>query len=352
MQFERIRAGTLASYARHVLESVRLARSDFPLTIPVRLPDLDVAVHLQDGVLARSIERNLVQTNGTSLNGRRQSIEIFIAHPGIYGVPPPAAWGDEPYWPHEIATSLDREAMRASYFHDLDHWQFFDAEAAFGVELMRGPDDYPPWEPSAPLRPFLHWHYASRGMRLAHCGTLGLNGSGILLAGSGGAGKSGTVVAGLLNGLQSVGDDYILLDANDEVVGYPVFASLKQDQAGFDRLGLKDRLAFSGPLNWQGKYEFRMGDICDGSPPAKLLIKALLVPRITGAVKTRIEPISRRDAMLAFAPSSIHQMPGERESGFAFFSRVANSLPSFALELGKDPADIAHTIAEFLEQAA
>lgn len=352
MQFERIRAGTLADYARYVLKSVRLARSDFPLTVPVRLPALDVEVHLQDGVLARSIERNLVQARGASLNGRRQSIEIFIAHPGIDSVPPPAAWGEEPYWPHEIATSLRPEALCASYFHDLDHWQFFDAEAAFGVELLRGPDAYPPWEPSAPLRPFLHWQYARQGMRLAHCGTLGLNGSGVLLAGSGGAGKSGTVVAGLLNGLQSVGDDYVLLDAKEEIVGYPVFSTLKQDQAGFDRLGLKDRLATSGPLNWQGKYEFRMGDLCEGSPPAQLLMKALLVPRITGAAKTRIAPISRRDAMLAFAPSSIHQMPGERESGFAFFSRVANSLPCFVLELGRDPVDIAHTIAAFLEKPA
>ncbi len=31
-------------------------------------------------------------------------------------------------------------------------------------------------------------------------------------------------------------------------------------------------------------------------------------------------PVSRKDAMIALAPSGIAQMPGERESGFRFFS--------------------------------
>ena len=349
MQFERIDTGNVSDYARYVLESVRQARRNFPLAMTVQLPALTVHVHLQDGDLARSISRNLLQISGPAAETR--SIEIFIAHPGINHVPHPAAWGDGPYWPHEVATLMDREGLRASYFHDVDQWHFFDAEAALGVELMRTHDQYPPWEPGAPLRPFLHWHYANRGMRLAHCGTLGLNGSGVLLAGAGGAGKSGTVVAGLLNGLQSVGDDYVLLDAGEDIVAYPVFATLKQDQKGFDRLGLKDRLPSVGTLNWQGKYEFRIGDICEQALPEKLAIKALLVPRISGGSETRIVPVSKRSAMLAFAPSSLHQMPGERHSGFTFFSRVANSLPCYTLELGNDPTEIAKTVADFLEKA-
>jgi len=351
MQFEHIDIGNVSGYARYVLESVSRARRNFPLAMTVRLPALTVNVHLQEGELARAIGRNLLQTSGPAPTAASRSIEIFIAHPGIDRVPRPAAWGDGPYWPHEVATLLDREGLRASYFHDVDQWQVFDAEAALGVELLRAHDQYPPWEPGAPLRPFLHWHYASQGMRLAHCGTLGLNGSGVLLAGAGGAGKSGTVVAGLLNGLQSVGDDYVLLDAGKEIAAYPVFATLKQDQKGFDRLGLKDRLPSAGALNWQGKYEFRIGDICDREPPAKLAIKALLVPRIGDGAGTQIVPLSKRSAMLAFAPSSLHQMPGERHSGFVFFSKVANNLPCYTIELGKDPVEIADTVADFLEKA-
>ena len=54
----------------------------------------------------------------------------------------------------------------------------------------------------------------------------------------------------------------------------------------------------------------------------------------------------------AFAPSSIQQVPGERESGFAFFSRVARRLPCYTLSLGGEPAEIAGKIAEFLERTS
>lgn len=352
MRQERVRPATVANYARCVLDRVRIVRSAFPLTLSVRLPFLDIRVHLEEGRLAKAIRRNLVQEAGQAPRPNAQPMEIFVAHLGMEGVPPPTPWADEPYRPHEIASLFDLEGLRGSYFHDLDHWQIFDLVGDFGVQLMRGPDAYPPWEPGAPLRHFLHWHYAHEGMRLAHCGTLGLNGAGVLLAGPGGAGKSGTVVAGLLNGLQSIGDDYVLLDSSEDVIGYPVFATLKQDQAGFERLGLTNRLPAAGPLNWQGKYEFRLADVGCAPTPARLSMKALLVPRVGTEGKTRIEPISRRDAMLAFAPSSIQQMPGERESGFAFFSRVARRLPCYTLSLGREPAEIAAAIAEFVGKAA
>ena len=353
MYDERVRPATVVSYARSVLGQVRCAGTALPLSLSVQLPGLTLRTYLQEGKLAEAIRRNFVPAEpGDPFWGPAHSIEIFVAHPGIEGMPQPAAWAEEPYRPHEVASLLDQAGLRASYFHDLDQWQVFDLAADFGVQLMRGPDVYPPWEPGAPLRPFLHWHYARQGMRLAHCGTLGLNGSGVLIAGAGGAGKSGTVVAGLLNGLQSLGDDYVLLDASEEVVGYPVFATLKQDQAGFDRLGLNDRLSTVGPLNWQGKYEFRISDVSNAPTPARLSIKALLIPRLGDGAATRTDPVARRDAMLAFAPSSIQQMPGERESGFAFFSKVTRRLPCYTLSLGREPAEIAGAIAEFLERSA
>ena len=167
VQFEKIDIGNVSDYARYVLECVSRARRNFPPAMTVQLPALKVDVHLQEGALARSIGQNLLQTRSPATTTASQSIEKFIAHPGIDDVPLPAAWGAEPYWPHEVSTLLDREGLRVSYFHDLDQWQIFDAGAAVGVELLRAHDQYPPWEPGAPLRPFLHWHYANQGMRHA-----------------------------------------------------------------------------------------------------------------------------------------------------------------------------------------
>ena len=44
------------------------------------------------------------------------------------------------------------------------------------------------------------------------------------------------------------------------------------------RLGLKQRLKAHGPLNWQGKHTFHIGDIAPRPVPAVLNIVALVVP--------------------------------------------------------------------------
>ena len=116
---------------------------------------------------------------------------IFVAHPGIAGIAAPASWGRGDYNHHSFANRLEEAGLRGSYYHDLDFWQFHDPQRHVGAQLMMSADAFPPWEQAAPLRAFLHWEYAARGMRLTHAGTLGIDGKGVLLAGSGGAGKSG-----------------------------------------------------------------------------------------------------------------------------------------------------------------
>jgi hypothetical protein len=349
----RVNLASVAAYARETLDSVAAVRSAWPAPLSVALPGIRMDVHAQNGRFAEAIRANYIQApRSETYFGPPRRVTIFVAHPGAAAAALPRAWAEEVYLPHEIDEKLAPHGLKAAYYHDLNYWQIYDVGAGRGVQLMSGPDAFPPWDPGAPLRPFLHWEYASRGLRLTHCGTLGVNGSGVLLAGSGGAGKSGTVVAGLLRGLQSVGDDYVLVDASSNVTAYPVFATLKQDLKGFSRLGLSERLGPAGPLNWQGKIEFRIGDIAAGPQVERLKIKALLVPRIGGSGRSRILPISRREAMLALAPSSINQMPGERGTGFAFFGRLVNQLPCHAIDLGPSPTEIADTIARFIEGAS
>ena len=185
-------------------------------------------------------------------------------------------------------------------------------------------------------------------MRLAHAGTLGLDGKGVLLAGAGGAGKSGTVVAGLLNGLDSVGDDYVLIDLEDGVTARPLFSTLKQDPKGFARLGLERPLGAGRPLNWQGKHVFHIGEIAPRPVRATMDIFALMVPHIGGGETSSITPMPRKDAIIALAASGIAQMPGERESGFRFFSDLIRLLPCYRFSLGTRPGEIAGMIADFL----
>lgn len=338
--------GSIASYARDVLDQIQSAAGSFPLRLTAQLPDLVIDVSAFPGGLAEAIEQNLHPCLQPSPQAQR--MKVFLAHPGLEGVPTPAHWAErEPRWPHDIAEMLAAAGLRASYFYDLDHWHIYDPNTRVAVQLMRSASDYPAWESSAPLRPFLHWFYAGQGKRLSHCGTLGVGDVGVLLAGPGGSGKSGTVIAGLLNGLQSVGDDYVLIETYPEIVARPIFATLKLDPQGVERFGLGS-LVGGGKPNWQGKFQFSLSDITRQRISAQLKIKAIAVPQLTGRNRTSIVPLPRSEAMIALAASSIHQMPGERESGFRFFSDVARQIPCYRLDLGREPSEISGAIEKFI----
>lgn len=346
----RVTLENLADYARYVLAQAESCSANYPLTRAVRLPGLTLTAQLSPGGLADAVANGFIAAREDEAPA--DACRIFVAHPGINGIAAPESWGNSPFTQHGFATRLAEAGLRGNHYHDLDFWQFYDPDRRVGVQLMTAEDSFPPWEPGAPLRPFLHWEYAARGMRLAHAGSLGIGGKGVLLAGSGGAGKSGTVVAGLLNGLDSVGDDYVLIDLAQDVTAHPLFATLKQDPEGFRRLGLKERLGSHGALNWQGKYQFRVDDIAARPIPGRLDMIALMVPHISGGEASSITPVSRKDAMIALAPSGIAQMPGERESGFRFFSDLTRRLPCYRLSLGTRPDEIAGTIADFITRGA
>jgi hypothetical protein len=339
---------SVADYARSVLERLRSLPKEGARSVSAKLPGLSINIHSFDDAMAEAARRNLIRFSG-AVSFPTLEMTVSIIHEGVPGSPAAARWSaSEPYMPHRVARTLDAAGLRAEYYFELGHWHVCDPSLGIAAQVMRRPGLYPPWETGAPLRPFLHWHYARRGMRLTHAGTLGLDGKGVLLAGAGGSGKSGTVIAGLLNGLQSVGDDYVLLNADQGISAYPLYATLKQDPAGYERLGLGRLLPPGGGLNWQGKHQFLIDQIAPQGLPPSLEIGAMLVPRVADARRTTIAAMPRAEAMMALAKSSIYQMPGERESGFRYLGMVTRRLPCFRLDLGREPVEITDTIGNFI----
>ena len=128
---------------------------------------------------------------------------------------PGPRWAGPYFQEREVEAALRGTRYFLAHDPDRGFWQAFDRHTGRGLQIMRGPDGYPPWEPGSPLRNFLHWQLLRPDRGLVHAGTLAEGETGVLLVGEGGSGKSGTVLAGLLNGLSTVGDDYVL-DPDDE----------------------------------------------------------------------------------------------------------------------------------------
>jgi hypothetical protein len=179
-----------------------------------------------------------------------------------------------------------------------------------------------------------------------------VDGRGVLIAGAGGAGKSSTTTAGILAGLDSVGDDYVLLDLRERPIAYPVYRLLKLDPAAYRRLGLERDLSDPGPVNWQGKYEFDLEDLGRGRRAEALRIEAILVPTIKDRPHTIIDTIGKREAMLALAPTSMFQLHGDRLGSARALADLVRQLPCFRIDLGFDPAGIADAISTLLRRLA
>src|ERR1019366_3211194 len=84
-----------------------------------------------------------------------------------------------------------------------------------------------------------HWWMESKDCQLVHGAAIGSGGEAVLITGKGGLGKSTTAVSCLTQGLQYVGDDYLVvaLDPSPRVHSLYSTAKLNWDQmANFPRL--------------------------------------------------------------------------------------------------------------------
>lgn len=342
--------GALAAYGVDLLSRARTISKDRLHRRVIFLPGLTVEAWFSDPAYAELCARNIRQTTPVI---SKPDLTVFLLDAETLGWPAPERWGADVFDRQAMNGALESAGLRGAYLHDPRVWQFFSPEGQFGVQLIRRAGALPPWEPGAPLRAFLHWGLKVRGLHLCHAATLGLDGRGILLVGAGGAGKSGTTLAGIAGGLETAGDDYCLLTAGERVAALPLFRILKQDPAGVARaFGGRGEAQGFGPTNWQGKFEIHESALRRSPFVDTLDIRAIVVPEVAHAERSVFQPVSPALAMRAFAPSSSFQLPdGEKES-IAFAAALCRRLPCFKLSLSTDAADIAGAIATFLERDA
>lgn len=314
---------------------------------PIRLHRLALALHCTVPGYAGLVSRRLHHNDETAAPDR---LDILVVSPesGLIGRPP--VWGEVYFNARALESTLAQTRYRATFLHDSRCWQIQDMVSGIGLQWMLDDAALPPWDAGAPLRTFLHWTYGAMGMRLAHAGTLGLGGIGVLLTGKGGSGKSGTVCGGIMDGFESVGDDYVLIEMTDEgVMAHALFPSLKQDPAGVSRLGLGEMIGARQP-NWQGKLEFESTDIGGRELVNRLLIKAVLVASLGEGEATSVEILSKARAMVSLAPTGLFQMPADRDAAAAFYADIIRKLPTRSIALGTDRHGVNAAIVDVLRE--
>ena len=206
----------------------------------------------------------------------------------------------------------------------------------------------PAWERATPARKILHWWASGLGMQLVHAAAVGTPRGGILLVGRGGSGKSTTALACVGSSLGYTADDYCLLSFDGLPRVHGLYATAKADAASVARLP-RLQSAFAGATLHVGEKSvvFVPHDF-----PQSMLesfpLRAIVVPRITGAEECRIEPIAPAKALRALAPSTLFQLPGDRAGTLARLASLVRIVPCYELALSPDPATAQPLLASLI----
>jgi len=238
-----------------------------------------------------------------------------------------------------------------------DALSMFDAESRTGVFWVSNVARVHWWERAEPLRASLHWALNGDGRNLVHAAAVGDESGVVLIAGKGGAGKTTTTIASVLDGMRFVGDNYVLASFEPEPVVHALYRNVKLRPGTLELLPELESAVDSLDIEEGEKYivdvgRWRPEQVVSGVP-----VRAVVVPEVIGSGETRVVPTSGIEALLALAPTTIYQLP-HNGGALGAMADLARTVPTFRLKLGGDvhggPAairDLLRTVGEGQERA-
>jgi hypothetical protein len=218
----------------------------------------------------------------------------------------------------------------------------------------------PAWAAASPFRTLLGLFLAGRGRYLLHGAAIGTPAGAVLLAAKGGSGKSTCALACLdaparpgAPPLSVAGDDFVVLEPDPRAPR--VHSLLGTVKIGRAQAALFPGLAGlvargGGPLDDPAeKAVLRLFPDAAERLALVLPLRAIAVPTLDLArEESRLEPLSRAEAMLALAPSSIFLVRGAGKETLDALAALVARLPCWRLRVGRDVRAIPRAIEALL----
>lgn len=237
----------------------------------------------------------------------------------------------------EPVTPILHDGGRSFVFHAFEGAiSYLDHEQGLGVYAVEDATRLPPWERACPLRALLTWWAAPERLLMAHGAAVGSGEGALLLAGPGGSGKSTTALACFAAGWGYLGDDYVLLDVDDGTV-WSAYGSAKlapDHLARFPDLLTAEPAGPHDPsdakqVGWP--LQLRLAATVIEAP-----VRAIVMPTVVGGPTSALRPLPASRALMALAPLTMFQTPGDQNAAFQLSTAIARRAPAFRLELGAD----------------
>src|SRR3954447_10997129 len=256
-------------------------------------------------------------------------------------------WQEQDFLARGVIQGYNTERIYTAFQHGSAAVSVLDRERNLAVFWAPDPR-LPYWENGSPLRTILHWWLLSQGLQLVHAAAVGNSTGGVLIGGKGGSGKSTTALACLQSDLSYVGDDYTLLGLDSGPVVHSLYNSAKLNSDHVQRFpALLPKIANPERLAEEKALLF-VNEHYPSKVAARLPVRAILVPRVTGLPETRWKRVSVAKTLAALAPSTIFQLPRAGSEAFKFLAAFTRQLPCFSLEVGTDLSTIPPAIERLL----
>lgn len=226
-------------------------------------------------------------------------------------------------------------------------WSIYDSAAKRGYWQVPSVHSVEGHELAAPFRKIFHWWSSDQGMQLVHAAAVGCQNGGVLLVGRGGSGKSTTSLSVLSKKLMFCGDDYCMVSIGATPTVFSLYDTGKINACSAKKIPWLQEAFTKSKLRIQEKAVIYPTKLFPGSMIRQMPLRAIVVPSIAHLARPRLTPISNGEAFRALAPSTLLQMPGEREASMSRLAKLCQSLPCFRLELTENPCD-SHSSLESL----
>ncbi len=227
-----------------------------------------------------------------------------------------------------------------------------DQQRNIGLYWIADTAELPYCERGSPLQTLLSWWTSNQNRQYVHAAAVGTSSGGVLLTAKGGSGKSTSALACLNSDLTYASDDYCLVATDPVPYVYSLYNTAKLK-------GAKDLERFPelAPLVSNGDRldEEKALIFLKEHFPEKIVtgfpLKAILIPKITGELDTRISKATPMLALKSLAPSTLFQLSGTGQSTLEMMSSLVKQIPCYTLELGTDITQIPQVILEFLKNS-
>ncbi len=168
-----------------------------------------------------------------------------------------------------------------------------------------------------------------------HAGALSVDGRGILLPGSTGAGKSTLTVALIRAGFDFLSDDTVFLEGFVDgivVSGFPDEIDVTENTVTmFSELA---DLAGQPLRPGRDKHGFRVEEIYGITPATRCRPAALVFPRVVPGSSPQLEMLKPSEALLELIPNVLLTQPEAVQSHLDMLARLVGTVPCYSFRLG------------------